>query len=61
LKTYAGIDLHSSNSFAGLIDEQDTRLYSKRLPYDLTVILSALEPFESSIEAIVVESTYNWC
>ena len=60
MKTYVGIDLHSSNSFVGIIDEQDTRLYSKRLPNNLSVILLALEPFKSSIEAVVVESTYNW-
>ena len=60
MKTYAGIDLHSSNSYVGLIDEQDTRLYSKRLPNDLNVVLWALEPFRSSIEAVIVESTYNW-
>ena len=45
MKTYAGIDLHSSNNFIGILDDDDKRLYSKRLPNDLSVILSALEPF----------------
>jgi len=60
MKTYAGIDLHSSNSFIGILDEQDTRLFSKRLPNHLENILSALEPYRESLEAVVVESTYNW-
>ncbi|MCG8684010.1 MAG: transposase, partial [Desulfobacterales bacterium] len=60
MKTYAGIDLHSSNSFLGVIDEQDTRLYSKRLPNDLETILSALKPFQDSLKSVVIESTYNW-
>jgi len=60
MKTYAGIDLHSSNSSIGILDEQDRRLFSKRLPNDLNKILTALEPFRESLAAIVVESTYNW-
>ena len=30
MKTYAGIDLHSSNNYIGVIDAKDKRLYSKR-------------------------------
>lgn len=60
MKTYAGIDLHSSNSYIGIIDEQDRRHFSKRLPNSLTQILVALEPFKKDLEAVVVESTYNW-
>jgi hypothetical protein len=30
MKTYAGIDLHSSNNYIGIIDAKDKRLYSKR-------------------------------
>jgi transposase len=60
MKTYAGIDLHSSNSFIGILDEQDRRLFSKRVPNNLEAILNALNPFRESLTAIVVESTYNW-
>ena len=60
MKTYAGIDLHSSNNFIGISDDDDKRLYGKRLPNDLGIILSALEPFRESLSAVVVESTYNW-
>jgi len=60
MEAYAGIDLHSSNSYIGIIDEQDRRHFSKRLPNSLTQILVALEPFKKDLKAVVVESTYNW-
>ena len=60
MKAYAGIDLHSSNNYIGIINEEDQRLYQKRLPNRLENILEALEPFKESMEAVVVESTYNW-
>lgn len=60
MKTYAGIDLHSSNNFVGIIDEQDKRLYKKRLPNRMDDILTALSPFKETLEGVVVESTYNW-
>ncbi len=60
MKTYAGIDLHSSNSYIGIIDEQNQKLYGKRIPNELDRILSALEPFKKELSGVVVESTYNW-
>ena len=39
MKLYAGIDLHSSNNFIGIIDEKDQRLFQKRLPNNLESIL----------------------
>lgn len=32
MTTYAGIDLHSSNNFVGIIDQKDRRLFARRLP-----------------------------
>ncbi len=60
IESYAGIDLHSSNNYTGVIDEEDRRLYGKRLPNHLPDILKALDPFKESLESVVVESTYNW-
>ncbi len=59
MKVYAGIDLHSTNNYLGVIDEQDRRLYKRRLPNDLGTILSDLEPFKEDLAGVVVESTYN--
>jgi transposase len=60
MKAYAGIDLHSSNSFTAVINDQDQRLYGKRLPNRLETIVSALEPFKEDLKGLVVESTFNW-
>jgi len=60
MKTYAGIDLHSSNNFIGICDQNDTRLYGKRHSNRLDEVLRALEPFKETIRGVVVESTYNW-
>ena len=60
MKTYAGIDLHSSNNYIAVIDEHDQRLYKKRLPNRVDEVVSALVPFKETLEGVVVESTYNW-
>jgi len=60
MKTYAGIDLHSSNNYLGIINDEDQRLYRKRLPNRLDGILAALEPFKETLKGVVVESTFNW-
>ncbi len=54
------MDLHSRNTYIGLMAKEFKRIYEKRLPNDLSVILRALEPFRNEIQDIVVESTYNW-
>jgi transposase len=60
MKLYGAIDLHSNNNVTVLIDEQDQVVYRKRLTNDLSLIDEQLSPYASSIEGIVVESTYNW-
>jgi transposase len=60
MTTYAGIDLHSSNNFLGIIDQKDQRVFARRLPNELEPILNALEPHKETLNAVVVESTYNW-
>jgi len=60
MKLYGAIDLHSTNNVTVLIDEQDEVVYQKRLPNDLPLIVEQLSPYASSIQGIVVESTYNW-
>ena len=60
MQTYAGIDLHSSNSFVGVINAKDKILYGKRHANRLDDILRALDPFKDSLQGVVVESTFNW-
>ena len=58
--TYAGIDLHSSNNYIGIMDQDHKRLFGRRLPNSLDKILMVLEPFKADLKGVVVESTYNW-
>ena len=60
MKLYGSIDLHSYNNVMVLIDEKDKVVYQKRLANDLSLILEQLSPYASSLDGIVVESTYNW-
>ncbi len=60
MKYYAGIDLHSSNNYLGIIDEKDKRIFGKRIKNNLPDLLSVLEPFKNNLDGVVVESTYNW-
>lgn len=60
MKLYGGIDLHSNNSVIVLLDEQDKVVYRRKLPNDLKAILQELTPYQSEIQGLVVESTYNW-
>jgi len=57
---YCGIDLHSNNNYLGIYDQDDRAVLSKRLPNELGVVLSYLEPYRTELKGIAVESTYNW-
>jgi transposase len=60
MKLCGAMDLHSNNNVTVLSNEKDEVVYRKRLPNDLKLILEQLAPYQSEIEGIVVESTYNW-
>ena len=47
MKLYAGIDLHSTNSYIGVIDENSKRVMGRRFPNDKGAILNALAPYQS--------------
>jgi transposase len=55
-----GIDLHSNNAVLGVLDQHAQRVFSKKLPNDLDIILKTLAPFQSPQSGVVVESTFNW-
>lgn len=57
---YCGIDLHSTNSYVAVLDEEDKPLLEKRIPNDLDRILLSLAPYKNEVKGVVVESTYNW-
>lgn len=57
---YGGIDLHSNNHVVVVIDDEDKRVYEKRLSNDLALTIEALTPYRRSLQGIAVESTFNW-
>jgi transposase len=60
LALHGGLDLHGDNVFCTLMDSMRQVVFEKRLPNDLSVIGSALEPYRKQIRVLAVESTYNW-
>jgi transposase len=60
MKLYAGMDLHSRNTYVGILDGGFKRVFNKRVSNDLGLILKTLEPFRGGLRGVVVESTYNW-
>lgn len=57
---YAGIDLHASNSYIGIIDDEENRILARRYPNDREKILNALSPYRKDLKGVVAESTFNW-
>ena len=60
MELYAGLDLHSRNTYIGIMDVTFNRVFKKRVSNDLDQILRVLNPFQDRIKGFVVESTYNW-
>ena len=60
MEVYAGLDLHSTNTYVAMIDGENKVLYKQRHSNEVSAILSALDPFKKDIKGVVVESTYNW-
>jgi len=60
MKVYVGMDLHATNTYVGMVDEENTVLYKQRFRNELPLILAALDPFKEDIQGVVVESTFNW-
>ena len=60
MKVYVGIDLHSRFCWLHIMDETGRKLFDKKLPNSLELILLSLAAFKERISGVVVESTFNW-
>ena len=60
MQLYAGLDLHSRNTYIGIMDKEFKRVFGKRVSNNLSLILKTLDPFCDQLKGIVVESTFNW-
>jgi len=55
MELYAGLDLHSRNTYIGIMDKAFNRVVKKRVPNHLEHILQTLDPFRDQIKGFVVE------
>lgn len=60
MRLYCGIDLHANNHYLVILDPAMRVRFEQRQRNDLALVLATLEPFRAQLEAIAVESTYNW-
>lgn len=60
MELYSGLDLHSRNTYIGILDTDFKRVFKKRVSNNLNLILETLEPFRDQLKGLVVESTFNW-
>ncbi len=60
MKLYCGIDLHSNNNYMVVINENDKIVFQRKNSNNATEVLQAFAGLEQKVEAIAVESTYNW-
>jgi transposase len=59
-KLYAGLDLHANNTFCAVINQHGQPLFQQRLNNELPTICQALQPYQPQLQAVAVESTFNW-
>ena len=60
MRHFVGMDLHSTNTVIGIIDDDGTKIQSIKVSNELDLILKVLSPYQEKISGIVIESTYNW-
>jgi transposase len=60
MELYSGLDLHSRNTYIGILDTDFKRVFKKRVSNNLDLIVETLEPFRDKLKGLVVESTFNW-
>ena len=59
-KVMAGIDLHSNNIVAAIMDQEGKRLARQKLPCELKQVQQFLAPYKKRLQQVAVESTFNW-
>jgi len=60
MELYSGLDLHSTNTYIGILNADLKHVFKKRVSNNLDLIVETLQPFKDQLKGLVVESTYNW-
>jgi len=50
MQLYAGLDLHSRNTYIGIMDQEFKRVFGKRVSNKLPMILKTLTPFQDQLK-----------
>lgn len=59
-KLYAGADLHGSNVYLAILDQEGNSVFRRRVKTTIEAVNAALDPFWKQIVVLGVESTFNW-
>jgi hypothetical protein len=54
MELYCGLDLHSRNTYIGILATDFKRVLKKRVSSNLNLILETLEPFRGQLKGLVV-------
>jgi len=57
---YCGADLHGSNVYLKVCDQQGKAVMERRVKSNLQAVNQVLDPYWSRIRSVAVESTFNW-
>ena len=60
MELYSAIDLHSNNSHVAIIDDQQNRVFYRKLANHPEVLIDTFAPYREGLKGIVIESTFNW-
>lgn len=60
MRLYAAFDLHSRSSHLAVIDEHGKKVFKTKMDNDPHLMILALEPYKERLQAVAVESTFNW-
>ena len=52
MELYSGLDLHSRNTYIGILDTDFKRVFKKRIPNKLDQIIETLEPFRGQLKGL---------
>ena len=55
MELYTGLDLHSRNTYIGIMHKAFNRVFKKRVPNHLERILQTLDPFRDQFKGFVVD------
>jgi len=59
-KLYAGLDLHGNNVVIAIVNQDGKRVAHRKVDCNLEQVVSFLQPFKPRLQAMAVESTFNW-